>query len=554
MQLKLLGRYIRTLRHLTLKQFIYRLLKLSYLISLFNRNKPIERNIAFNKNDSIRFPRTVCSKNKTRTSYSSILIHGNSIPYSSNLWKSRKYTKLVQYKLNYFDYIFNEDETVDKSAIQIVNDWIDKSNLRSVGMQPYPTSLRIVNWIIWSETISFSSAKFRNSILDQLLFLSKNIEWDVGGNHLIANAKALIFGGIYFSGKDAKNILDNGIEMFEKQLHMQILSDGGHYERSVMYHSIILFDVIQLLELCYLNKSYFNKRFIFLLESTATKMWNWLCAMCHPDGEPTVFGDVVRNETIKPYQYKIFLNNYAVLKLLNFNKLKKPPILDVQSQSRYITFRNKNASLFWNVGGPSPDHQPGHSHADTLSLELSIKGKRFLVNPGTSTYDICPRRFYERSTMSHNTVAINKEDSNEIWSSFRVGRRARVKMISHNVIKNSATYIHDGYRYLPGKPNHKRKVKLSNTNLVIQDQVISKKYHNCFSYYFFSPEAKLTLINNQKILINIDELSVFLICKNGTIKIDNYEYAEGFNQRVEARFLSIKWLSSKEINQLEILW
>ena len=50
--------------------------------------------------------------------------------------------------------------------------------------------------------------------------------------------------------------------------------------------------------------------------------------------------------------------------------------------------------------------------------------QRFFVNLGVSTYETSKRRLLERSTKSHNTVEINKKNSSDVWSSFRVASRA----------------------------------------------------------------------------------------------------------------------------------
>ena len=71
-----------------------------------------------------------------------------------------------------------------------------------------------------------------------------------------------------------------------------------------------------------------------------------------------------------------------------------------------------------------PDYLPGHAHADTLSFELSLYGKRLLVNSGISRYGTSLIRQFERSTEAHNTVAIDNKNSSEVWSGFRVARRA----------------------------------------------------------------------------------------------------------------------------------
>ena len=65
------------------------------------------------------------------------------------------------------------------------------------------------------------------------------------------------------------------------ELSEQILSDGGNFELSTMYHSIILEDLLDLYNL--------HKLFDIIplneIEVTISKMINWLVTMCHPDSE-----------------------------------------------------------------------------------------------------------------------------------------------------------------------------------------------------------------------------------------------------------------------------
>ena len=52
--------------------------------------------------------------------------------------------------------------------------------------------------------------------------------------------------------------------------------------------------------------------------------------------------------------------------------------------------------LITDVGAIGPDYLPAHAHADTLSFELSLFGRRVVVNGGTSRYATGPRRDAER--------------------------------------------------------------------------------------------------------------------------------------------------------------
>ncbi len=51
-----------------------------------------------------------------------------------------------------------------------------------------------------------------------------------------------------------------------------------------------------------------------------------------------------------------------------------------------------------------PDYLPAHAHADTLSFELSLCGRRLLVNSGTSQYGTDGERQRQRGTAAHNSV------------------------------------------------------------------------------------------------------------------------------------------------------
>ena len=120
------------------------------------------------------------------------------------------------------------------------------------------------------------------------------------------------------------------------------------------------------------------------------------------------------------------------------------------------------------VGSISPQYQPGHSHAQTLCFELSFFKQRVFVNTGVSQYEEDQRRLLERSTLAHNTLNYNYENSSEVWSSFRVARKARTFGIS---IKKSKKYIninacHDGYFRFNKKLIHNRQWIFGNNNIM----------------------------------------------------------------------------------------
>src|SRR5690606_33541669 len=101
-----------------------------------------------------------------------------------------------------------------------------------------------------------------------------------------------------------------------------------------------------------------------------------------------------------------------------------PARSELLGASGYARVLEGELALFVDVAAVGPDHLPGHAHADTLSMELSLFGQRVLVNSGTPLYAAGSERLRIRSTEAHNTLVVAGENSSEVWDSFRVARRA----------------------------------------------------------------------------------------------------------------------------------
>jgi len=196
------------------------------------------------------------------------------------------------------------------------------------------------------------------------------------GKHLLVNAKALVFGGLFFAGEEAEAWMNLGLSVLAWEIPEPILPDGGHFELSPMYHALILEDLIDLINL---SAAYpdaipaFRRSFVSGWPAIVQKMRGWLAAMCHPDGEIACFNDAAIGIAPAPAE----LENYS-------DRLGLPPIsqpasgLDELAESGYIRLQNKAAAVLLDVAQVGPDYQPGHAHADTLSFELSIFGQRIL--------------------------------------------------------------------------------------------------------------------------------------------------------------------------------
>src|SRR5450759_4718040 len=288
------------------------------------------------------------------------------------------------------------------------------------GWEPYPTSLRIVNWVKWSLDGDTHSPEVVHSLAVQARWLRKRLEIHLLGNHLWANAKALVFAGAYFEGVEAASWRDTGLRLLRRELAEQVLPDGGHFERSPMYHAIVLGDVLDLLQLAKRCPGCCAVGDVESWRSAAMRMRRWLRVMTHPDGGIAFFNDSALGiapdfTALAAYADALGLPPDAV------------PLAGIEAlpDSGYVRLQMGPAVLIADVGEIGPAYLPGHAHADTLSFELSLHGRRVLVNGGTSTYESGDERLRQRGTAAHNTVVVDGQDSSEVWGSFRVARRAR---------------------------------------------------------------------------------------------------------------------------------
>lgn len=469
-------------------------------------------------------------------------------------WSARGASDLWRYNLHYFDDLNAEGaEARRRWHEQAIEDWI-KANPpgTGTGWEPYPTSLRVVNWIKYALAGQPLPEAAIASLATQARALRQRLEYHLLGNHLFANAKALVFAGAWFDGGEAGTWLHKGLSILEREIPEQILPDGGQLERSPMYHALALEDVLDLINLARAYPAAIPDRWKLLAHSwpeTARRMLRWLEAMCHPDGEIALFNDAALS--IAPEYGE--LRRYA-RELLGESDAALPKLVHLVD-SGYVRAASRDAVLIADVAPIGPDYLPGHAHADTLSFELSLFGQRTIVNGGTSRYGTGPEREAERGTPAHSTVTVDGENSSEVWAGFRVARRARpfdlgVEETGDEVLISCA---HDGYKRLPGKPVHRRAWRLREGALRVEDR-IEGAYRSAQARYHLHPAVQ--------VIAGPDGRSGALKLPAGRqvtwrashpVRVEPSRYAPEFGRKLETRCLVVD-LQGAEPALLVLSW
>ena len=385
-------------------------------------------------------------------------------------WKPRHglpALRLPCFQLHGMEYLESLDDAL---FARVVEDWM-RSNPRHArrawyaAWHPYPLSVRIV---VWLQEIARRGTRLQPalvqcmtaSLADQTRHLARELEHDLGGNHLVKNAKALLWCARALNHPESQRWRRRGRGLLDRILRDQLLGDGTHFERSPAYHAQVMADLLECREV--LREGSLRNR----LDAALDAMANALAQLTHPDGYPSQFND---GGLTMAYPADLVLRVHE-------SRGGRPPIskaVFALGQAGFFGARDGGDLVLVDCGAIAPDALPAHGHGDALSFEWSLDGQRILVDPGSSEYEASPRRAWERSTRAHNTVTVDDADQGEFWSRFRLGRRARVVLEDYRA-SPSGFFLqgsHDGFALQDGAPRHERRLRVIPSAIEVEDEV-----------------------------------------------------------------------------------
>jgi uncharacterized heparinase superfamily protein len=429
-------------------------------------------------------------------------------------WQPRDASELWIYHLHYFDDLNARDGAARASwHHELLSRWVrENPPPNGPGWDPYPLSRRLVNWVKWALGRGVLPQPCLGSLAVQARWLMRRLEHHILGNHLLANAKALVYAGAYFESGEAESWYGRGIGLAEQQLREQVLDDGAHFELSPMYHALALEDVLDLINILQALGRPIPPEWPALV----ARMRSWLTSMTHPDGEIAFFNDAA----LRMAPTARSLDEYARRLGLPVAEQVPSPVATLAA-SGYVRAAVGSAFLICDCGPVGPDYQPGHAHADTLSFELSLGTQRVFVNSGTSQYGMDSERQRQRGTGAHNTVIIDDADSSEVWGAFRVARRARGRLRQVSATESPACIegSHDGYRRLQGRNEHTRRWVLDRHSLRIDDR-ISGSFSSAKAHLFLHPQVGVRPLADGAMMLTLAAREIARVSFEGAASVD----------------------------------
>lgn len=505
--------YFWTLKFLKIEQILYRI---KYLLSSVSRIKVTQRPVisaSWTWSSPLFF--VGCYDGK-----STFNLLNKKIKFNGSIgWNDESIEKLWLYNLHYFDDL-NAIDSINRIDAHhlLVKNWIENNPLSAggIGWEPYTLSIRLVNLIKWCSRLKIDDAEILESIYSQAQVLSKTLEYHILGNHLFSNAKALMFVGHFFEGKVGEVFINQASTLFERELTEQFLDDGGQFELSPMYTAMAVFDILDLIKIGRITSRDTNSELNRNLCFIAQRGLFWLQIMSHPDGDVSFFND--SSTGVAP---KIsFLLAYASTLGVSPSQKIDTQTLSILKSSGYSRISIGENVLLFDHANIGPDYLPGHSHADNLSVEWSVGEQRVLVNSGTSLYGVSSERHRQRKTSCHNTVEVDGFDSSEIWSGFRVARRAYSSLESAQSDSNSVSISasHNGYQRLSGRVTHTRYIDITNSDVKITDKLDGRWREAC-GFFHFHPDITVKQLNPRCISLLLPSGLKILMETTGIISV-----------------------------------
>lgn len=477
------------------------------------------------------------------------LLYEEGVPGGKN-WQVPEKSHLWNFNLHYLEFLiplaaaYKEENDVRyyECFKKYCSRWIsDNGEGTGDGWHPYTISLRLTNlWIcvsafgkIFSEDRLFYET-LNDSMYAQYLHLQKRPERHLLGNHYFENLKTVLLGALYFQEEETYGQYK---KLLTAEIREQILPDGVHYERSLMYHKIILEDCMRVAKAVYKKDSGLYQK----LYGTMQKMTNALWSLEQGMGHTLLFNDAGDN-VARPL--------ICLMEALEKEFAICPDAALKRSfpDAGYYCLEEGGIKIVMDAGQIAPDYMPGHSHCDGLSFELARQGRPVFVNSGTGQYQGRLRPWF-RSTAAHNTIVVDEEEQSECWGEHRTGRR--IKDVSGGC---KGRWIYGRLTTCTGK-RIGRAIGLKGNTVCIKDRAMGQVK----AYFHLAPEYAYSLQEQRIAVKEADQgRTVCELYVPDTDQVTIYtegdicSYAPEFGRVEKIQVLELAWNQTEEEHKIRI--
>ncbi len=447
-----------------------------------------------------------------------------------------------------FAYWYAKDVRFAQTFFDLSSSWIEQHGNRLGKLtwdDPFEVAARINAWI-WAYFLFLDCpqwtadrhAQFLKALAKLSEYLFQVIEYHRPGNHILLEAKALaLCSGLFPEFRGSQRWAAKAWRILERELRSQICSDGVHAERSTMYHRIVAGELTELALFCRHN----NLSEADNLAAVVGKMADFEDCITTEDGSVPLFGDAYLTDIYIRFSAPTILEaltkrEVAPLSLVGqadhnhwalgrqreeSTGISLPVSLGKRgskdfAEGGYFVSRSSTKEptsvLVWDCGPLGYKTNLYHSHSDTLSFFLAIRGVPVFVDPGTDEF-LAEKRRYLCGTSAHNTLQIDAEDQSSRTEDNRICTPARANLIFWGTLPECDVMIgsHNGYETLPDPSRHTRTIiSVKDQYWLIFDRVEGQSSHKLEQRFHLAPGSSVTWTHDRQRLI-IEKCEVRLV-------------------------------------------
>ncbi len=436
-------------------------------------------------------------------------------------WNYLGHGKWWNYQLNAFDYL-NQPGLPADVGFKLIELFLDNRDKRAAE-EPYPMAQRLFNWIKFIAREKHTNSKIESALHAQLDMLNDQLELHLDSHLVLEESLALVLCSWYLRRKD---IYEKAFKTASTCLQQQILKDGGHFERSPMYHQLILFRLLDLVNVL-MHNPWPDADPLNFFAGYSKKMLGWLQQMTFENGSIPLFQDCANGLAPASLSLLYYAGRLGIIgDQLSFG------------ESNYRRFNRKSFQMVIDLGPIGSRNTPRHQHCNTLGIVLFAHDFPCLVDTGTSTLEDEEIRLKERSTSAHNTVQYGEEEQSELKNPLQMGKMALSKILIDEPDRLEAE--HDGYKRKG--IIHRRRLDVGSDQIRIVDSLIGKTSALGFAHFHFAPGIQPHLQGAQVIAGDV----TFLFNGQESLSIKSYNHAAEFNRSMEAQKIVVTFRKSIE--------
>ncbi len=437
------------------------------------------------------------------------------------------------------------------AALDPMHDWIRANPyLEGVNWSDCLNhAVRVVNWCLAFQYLGLDrvDGAIATSLHEQGTFIEQHLSFgSSAANHLIGE-----LWGLYFLGHCLPDLPRAGrwrrlsLAGLEGEVARQFSAEGVHLERSVSYHRYLLEYLLLVLESAPRLGAAFDPRTRARLHAGARA----LADLAGPDGACPLFGDCGHEITtdihyLSFWHWDLFASVRAMAAVVfddpelvpdgaaadpripwHFEDsrlaiLARPPpprarVSRALPEAGFFTLRDgappaRETMLVARCGDMGFGPLAAHAHADMLSFVLWVRGRQFLVDPGTYGYHFQGPRWRQhfRGTAAHNTVTLDgasqaRSGGAMIWLDHVHGR-----LDAWQPRRDGGVLAGHHAGYAPAV--HRRRFALDGAArvLVVEDRVEGAEARAVHSHLHFHPAVSLSLDAPGRIVAARDGVTV----------------------------------------------